>query len=80
VAPARNKEHHLRALVAEDTTFGESHKIRGEGETPSMSIVYLGRYEFKMLVDMARSVSNYRYGTGTFGYSLVAFIIILNRF
>jgi hypothetical protein len=45
-----------------------------------MSILYLGRYEFKMLVDMARSVSNYRYGTGTFGYSLVAFIIILNRF
>jgi len=45
-----------------------------------MSILYLGRYEFKMLVDMARLVSNYRYGTGTFVYFLVAFIIILNRF
>jgi hypothetical protein len=72
VAPSRNKEHHLRTLVAEDTTFGESHRILGDGEMPSMSILYLGRYEFKMLVEMARLVSDYRYGTGTFVYSLVA--------
>jgi hypothetical protein len=66
--------------VAEDTTFGESHRILGEGETPSMSILYLGRYEFKMLVEMARMVSDYRYGTGTFGYSHVVFICIFNSF
>lgn len=45
-----------------------------------MSILYLGRYEFKMLVDMARVVSDYRYGTGTFCYSHVVFISIFKRF
>lgn len=43
-----------------------------------MSILYLGRYEFKMLVEMARIVSNYLCGTGTFDYSLVVFTSIFN--
>lgn len=45
-----------------------------------MSILYLGRYEFKMLVEMARMVSKYRYGTGTFDYFHVVLNGIFNRF
>jgi hypothetical protein len=47
--------------VTEDTTFGESHRVRGEAKNAFMSILYLGRYEFKMLVEMARAVSDYNY-------------------
>jgi hypothetical protein len=45
---------------------------------PLFSILYLGCYEFKMLVEMARTISDYRYGTCNFSYSQVVFNSIVN--